>query len=208
MEKYRMSNKECRMKKEKPFLAFVVRNSSFNIRHFISSPQARCLAVLRVTSWGLQKIGLVLVISLTLCGLACRSRPPYEGKSIAALQRMLHDPNPRVQVQGAFGLSQLGAKAKDAVPDLAEVLRSPDSLVRQNAALALEQIGPDAQEAVPALKEALHDPEWQVRRQACLALARIGPAAKPAIPDLEKLAKDPVKRVREAARDALKRIKA
>src|SRR3989442_3527375 len=87
---------------------------------------------------------------------ACRAKAPYEGKGAADLERMLRDPNPAVQAQGAFGLSRLGPEARSAVPSLIDALKK-DSLVRQNAALALGQIGPDARDAVPALCGALSD---------------------------------------------------
>src|SRR5207245_8190866 len=113
--------------------------------------------------------------------------PPYEGKSPAQLIRMLEDADPKVQAQGAFGLSLLGPEARSAVVVLAEKLKSTDSLVRQNTALALGKIGPDAAEAVPALVAALHDTEWSVRRQAALALGEIGPRAKAAVSALQKI---------------------
>jgi HEAT repeat protein len=137
-----------------------------------------------------------------LLGSGCRSRPPYEGRSVAQLVRMLNDRSPAVQAQGAFGLSRLGPDARDAVPDLIEALKK-DSLVRQNAALALGKIGPDAREAVPALIEVLGDPEWIIRRQAVLALGQIGADARAALPALQKLQKDSSKQVRDAAREAL-----
>src|SRR5438132_1682004 len=54
---------------------------------------------------------------------ACRGRAPYEGKSVAELERMLRDPNPTVQAQGAYGLSRLGSEARSAVPSLIEALK-------------------------------------------------------------------------------------
>jgi hypothetical protein len=149
------------------------------------------------------------LLLLLLAGLfaSCRSRPPYEGKSAAELERMLHDPDQAVQVQGAFGLSRLGPEARDAVPALGEAVRNGEPLVRQNAALALGAIGPDARDAVPALTAALHDPEWAVRRQAALSLGKIGPDARAAVPELEKLEHDPRPLVRAAALDAVKQVR-
>src|SRR6266446_178748 len=97
------------------------------------------------------------LLCLIAMPLGCGGKPPYEGKSPAQLIRMLENADPKVQAQGAFGLSLLGPAGKPAVPALADKLKSPDSLVRQNAALALGKIGPDAVDAVPALVEALHD---------------------------------------------------
>ncbi len=137
---------------------------------------------------------------------ACRSRAPYEGRSPAQLERMLHDPKPAVQAQGAYGLSLLGAQAKDAVPALINALRG-ETLVRQNAALALGSMGPEARDAVPALTQLLADPEWTVRRQAALSLGEIGSEARTAVPALEKLTHERDSLVRKAAQDALAKIR-
>lgn len=139
--------------------------------------------------------------------VGCASKPPHEGKSVAQLEAMLRDPDPARQVQGAYGLSKLGAEAKSAVPALVDRLQNGSVLVRDSAALALGKIGPDASDAVPTLTAALKDGEWTVRRQAALALGQIGPAARSARATLESLADDENNRVRDAAQitiDALK----
>lgn len=151
---------------------------------------------------------LVLVWLPLALALGCHRTAPYEGKSCQELQAMLHNADPDVQVQGAFGLSQLGAEAKPAVPDLAEALGSASALVRQTAALALGQIGPEARAAVPQLTASLHDPEWSVRRQAAIALGQIGPEARSAKAALEKLTEENNRLVSAAAKEALDRIDA
>jgi len=148
---------------------------------------------------------LFFIVMFAISG--CRSKAPYQGKSVSQLRRMLHDADSKTQVQGAFGLSQLGSPAREAVPDLLDALKSNDPLLRQNAALALGAIGPDAAEAVPGLTEALRDGQWTVRRQAALSLGAIGPAAKSALPELDKLKKDPHKPVAQAAIEAGKKIR-
>jgi hypothetical protein len=51
-----------------------------------------------------------LVVLVVLAG--CRRRSlPHEGKSAAELEAMLHDADPAVRPQGAFGLSLLGPQA-------------------------------------------------------------------------------------------------
>jgi HEAT repeat protein len=152
-----------------------------------------------------QKVLLLALFSALLVS-ACRGRTPYEGKSVAALERMLRDPNPTVQAQGAYGLSRLGPDARSAVPSLIAALKK-SSAVRQNAALALAQMGHEARDAVPALGEALGDSEWAVRRQAALALGKIGPQAQSAVPALQRLSRDPDRLVRSAAQEALKEIR-
>jgi len=151
------------------------------------------------------KLPRLLPLSL-LCFLTACSSKPYEGKSVAELQQMLQDPSSTVQAQGAFGLSRLGAEARDAVPALIACLQS-ETIVRQNAALALGAIGPDAKEAVPALTKLLQDPEWTVRRHAALALGEIGPAAQESMPALSKLKQDHQSLVRKAAEEAIRRIR-
>jgi HEAT repeat protein len=139
--------------------------------------------------------------------LGCSHKPPYEGRSVAELEKMLADPNPTVRVQGAHGLSLHGAEARPAVPALAQALQSSDGLLRMQAALALEKIGPDARAAVPQLTIALNDSEWSVRRQVVLALGQIGPDAHPALPALRRLQNgDPNGLVRKAVEQALPKI--
>src|SRR5262245_6340164 len=144
-----------------------------------------------------------LLLLLLIAG--CSHKPPYEGRSVAELERMLDDPDTNVQVQGAYGLGLHGAEAAPAVPALVRSLRSPSPLVRQNAALALGEIGV-AGEAVPALAAALADSEWTVRRQAAIALGQIGQAAHSAEADLRRCQRDPHSQVRKAVEDALVKI--
>ena len=137
----------------------------------------------------------------------CGHKPPYEGRSVAELQKMLDDPNAAVRVQGAQGLSLHGPEARPAVPALVKTLQSSDALLRKQSALALGAVGPDAREAVPALTTALDDPEWSVRRQAALALGQIGPDARPAAAVLHRLQQsDPNGLVRRAVEQALPKV--
>ena len=144
--------------------------------------------------------GFLLVLS---AGCGPRSLP-HENRSIPELRRMLADAEPRVQAQGALGLSLLGAEARDAVPRLIELLESPDTVVRQQSALALGKIGAPASQAVPVLEKLLGNEDWSVRRQGAIALGEIGEAK--ARPALEKLRRDPIKLVRQAATDALAKL--
>ena len=148
----------------------------------------------------------LLLLALALV-LGCGHKPPYEGRSVAELRRMLSDPSPSARVQGAYGLSLQGAKAKEAVPELIKALQSSDGLLRAQAALALGAVGPDARDAVPALTAALDDAEWSVRRQAALALGEIGPDARPAVPQLRRLrGSDPNGLVRKAVEQVLPKL--
>ncbi|MGE3803214.1 MAG: HEAT repeat domain-containing protein [Gemmataceae bacterium] len=147
------------------------------------------------------------VVAALLLTAGCQGQPPYRGKTVAQLERMLHDREATVQVQGAMGLSGHGPAALAAVPALIELFGSDDALVRQHAALALGNIGPDgAEAAVPVLTAALSDPEWIVRRQAAVALARLGPQAQAAVPHLQELTRDPSSVVRTAALQTLNEL--
>jgi HEAT repeat protein len=170
-------------------------------RIFIPAPGAGLrYGTLRARAW------FVVWSVAAACAIGCGSKPPYEGKSEAQLERMLHDSDPAVQTQGAFGLSLLGPEARPAVPALIEALDSPNALVRQNAALALGSIGPDARGAVEGLTKLLHDEEWSVRRQAAMSLGKIGPDARSAEKALNEARNDPRPLVRSAAEEALKKM--
>ncbi len=139
--------------------------------------------------------------------VGCSHRPPYEGRSVAELEKMLANPVAAVRVQGAYGLGLRGADARAAAPALAQALQSPDILLRTQAALALGKIGPDARDAVPQLIDALSDSEWSVRRQTAAALGQIGPDARSAVPALRRLQHDdPSGLVRKAAEEALPKV--
>jgi HEAT repeats len=153
------------------------------------------------------KLFFASLACLMLVDSGCGRRRPYEGKSVAELTRMLQSDDSIKQVQGAFGLSQLGLQAKEAGPDLIIALKSNHTSVRENAALALGNISPETTIAVPALTEALRDPEMTVRRQAAVALGRLGPEAKVALPALERAGHDTDHLVRQAARQAVGQIR-
>jgi hypothetical protein len=180
---------DVKKKKRKKYSAApFARNRSIGMKNNRKKP-----AILRFRYWGLLP---------ALIFLGCKGKPPYEGRSVSELQRMLADPDPKVQAQGAFGLSLKGAEAEPATPALIKATASSDALVRQQACIALGKIGPVAKEATPALTTALADPEWVVRRQAAMALGQIGPLAAVEAP-LEKCRHDPNIQVRKSAADAL-----
>jgi HEAT repeat protein len=149
--------------------------------------------------------GVALILALASSS-GCGSRPGFEGKSVAELEQMLADADPKVQAQGAHGLSLKGAEAAPAVRSLISALKSSDVL-REYAARALGQIGHAASAAVAALTDALQSPPWTVQRQAAIALGQIGPAAKSAVPALHKLTRDANRPLREAAQEALSKIR-
>src|SRR5437660_2771778 len=120
----------------------------------------------------------VISLLFVLSAASCSNRAPYEGRSVAELERMLRDRDPAVQAQGAHGLGLHGREAAEAVPALADALKSDHLQVRQKAAMAIGKVGPDARQAVPALIKSLEDEAWTVRRNAAIALGQIGPHAR------------------------------
>ncbi len=48
----------------------------------------------------LQRAALLLLV---LAAVGCAHKPPYEGRTVAELERMLDDPKPAVRVQGRRG---------------------------------------------------------------------------------------------------------
>jgi HEAT repeat protein len=147
---------------------------------------------------------IALPLALFLC--SCGSRLPYEGKSLEQLQAMLKEDDPKVQAQGAYGLSLDRDKARQAVPALIDAMKSKHVIVREKAARALGSAGPDAASAVPVLIRALEDPNWTVQRQAALALGEMGSKAEKAVAALQNLSNTSDKPVQQAARQALRKI--
>jgi HEAT repeat protein len=83
-------------------------------------------------------------------------------------------------------ISELGAGARPAVPQLAAALKTDaDVYVRRFAAEAIGKIGP-APEAVPALAAALKDRETRVVDAAASALGHMGAAGVKPLADLVK----------------------
>lgn len=149
-------------------------------------------------------IRFTLVSLAALSILACRAKAPSREQTLADLEGALADPDPIVQAQTAWKLSDFGREAQSAVPALLPLLKSKDATVRRHAVLALGRIA-KAEDAVPALTTALTDPVVEVRRQAAMSLGEFGPEAGSAISALEKFGKEPDPC--NSAGDALKKIR-
>lgn len=153
----------------------------------------------------------------------------YDGRTVSELtDQLLNDTDPGKRGLAANSLGQIGAKAKDAIPDLCKALRADkEEVVRADAALALFKIASEVraekngylaaalQQAVPALSDGLKDEFPFVRINSALALSQIGPTARQAVPALMEAFKDPDNRVviagffysvRHASADALGNI--
>jgi hypothetical protein len=160
-------------------------------------------AALRIQGETMYRSSLVAPL-LILTALACGRNKPLENRSDVELEKMLNDSDATKQAQGAFGLSQHGEKARNAVPTLIRLLESPDTLVRQEACVALGNMGRESVAAVPVLVKVLDDPEWNVRRQAIIALGQIEPPLEEVEAPLQRCEKDAQSTlVRKAAKSTL-----
>jgi len=72
-------------------------------------------------------------------------------------------------------IREIGADARDAVPELISLLASSDWMDRLAAVLTLSAIGPDASPAADSLRKLAKDPDGDVRRAAKAALLKIAP---------------------------------
>jgi HEAT repeat protein len=103
-------------------------------------------------------------------------------------------------------LSDLGPKAKEAVPQLVEAMKAQEPGVRWRAARALGAIGPAAADAAAALATALDDPDHHVRSHAAYALGAIGAPSQKYVKALVARITDEDSHVRRAAIRAVDRI--
>jgi hypothetical protein len=169
--------------------------------------------------------GLVLGVTVALVcsipasrhgvmGLVKRER--FErGHPFSYWVQALKDSDDGLREEAAAVLAEMGADARDAVPELCEALKDSDPQVRVSAAFALLNIGPKSKSVVPALSAALKDDIALVRMYAVLSPKKIGPDALEAVPALiaaiqDKKNETPPPRflisVRQAAVETLGRI--
>jgi len=102
------------------------------------------------------------------------------GNTLDELIQQLQNDDVQVRMRAAGALGNLGPRAKQAIPALANVLQdsNEDHNVHSRAVQALTGMGP---EALPALIKALQDGKTIVRRFAAGALVGMGPEAVPAL---------------------------
>src|SRR6266851_5031440 len=113
---------------------------------------------------------LSLIVAHALSGTLYAAEVP------AGLQEALRDKDPRVRLQAAQLLVQMG-EGKAALPAVEELLKSSDKTIRLEAALLLKQMGP------ARLAAQLKDPDPSARLKAAQTLWRMGGAeAKDGIP--------------------------
>lgn len=136
-----------------------------------------------------------------------QQKPPTP-EIVAALTKLVPDPEPENRKAAIEALRYMGASAKDAVPAITErVTVDKDPEVRESAAEALGHLAPHSRSAIPVLIQALQkDASPKVRVAACDGLGEHREAAKDAIPALHAALEDKDDFVRQAARLALMRV--
>jgi HEAT repeat protein len=108
------------------------------------------------------------------------------------LSRALRDPDIGVRGRAALILGDLGPRASQAAPDLAEALKDVDEWVHTVAAVALVRVvGRHAAAALPVLAEGLADADADTSESCARALRELGPAAKGAAPALTRALQSP-----------------
>ena len=149
----------------------------------------------------------------SLWRLHCQYLPDCVSIVRQMLREPLDDPNGKAYLFGA--LSDMGEKAKAALPELAACLTNRSCVVRREAVLAIRQVAPDETGLVlPALLSLLDEETPGViimpsnRLLALRELGKLGSQAKAAIPKVEASLKDEAEEVRAAARETLARISA
>ena len=103
---------------------------------------------------------------------------------VVQLRPLLKGDQPEPRIAALHALQHMGAKARDATPDLATLLKNDQTEVRSEAANTLRLVGPGAKAADESLHAALKDPDPHVRAQAAFALCTIDPhdqASRPAL---------------------------
>lgn len=129
-----------------------------------------------------------------------------EVEGVLALNNLLGDCVPIVQVAAAKALGQIGPRGPNVdytIHNLVVLLQDKTWNVRSTATETLGKMGSATVKFVPEIKNLLACPQWDVRRQAADVLGRIGPAAKEAIPELTGLLGDCEPLVRISAANAI-----
>jgi HEAT repeat protein len=147
-------------------------------------------------------IGLCSFLWLYPVGLAfAQAQSP--GSSITPFISQLTDRNPRIRMDAADALVNLGTPA---IPALIEALQQSDAELRWRAASVLSDLGPEAASALPVLVQTLQDSDPQVRLYATIALGNMGKSAQDAVPQLVAALQDKDAYVRIYAPTALRKI--
>ena len=129
-----------------------------------------------------RKIALAFLVLGVLPGLSRGQEK--ESPSVKELIEIVKSSAPdKKRMQAVMALKELGPKAKDAVPALADVLRKERSMVSYYALSALSKIGTDA---VKDLIDVMNDENAKSRLSAVQALAEMDPLPEAAMKALQE----------------------
>jgi HEAT repeat protein len=145
-----------------------------------------------------------MVLIILLIAISCRPTTVTGGKKnvsaesskMQSLIKDLKDQDPKIRLNAAQSLYEMGDAGKDAIPALIGALKDPYVWVVQWSARALGHLGPSAEEATMPLLEAYIGGRGIVPEECRGALAGIG---EPAIRILFKALENPDTDVRQGA---------
>ncbi len=142
-----------------------------------------------------------------LCGPPVVAAWAQSDDDVAALVQAISSNDAAKRIAAIDRVTELGARARAAVPALTKAVRlADDAETRWRAARALAAIGPPARPAVGTLIKVLEDSDPMVRAYAAHAIGKIGPGEdekKETIAALVQRAVDKSNLVRREVREAL-----
>ncbi len=131
---------------------------------------------------------------------------PEAAPAATALEALLTDPSPFVQVNVAALLTTFQARPLGLIDTLLTLLEHPDTNVRLTALSALGNCAEDASAAEAALRRALDDADPRIRQAAITTAGRWGPVAAALLPSLRQLAEAEDPETQAAALLAVRKI--
>ncbi len=152
----------------------------------------------RLGSGGVRRwfaLSFCLSLSWVAAGVGSAQQP-----SVAELARQLEKGDRDARREAARALSELGAEAKEALPQLIRGAQDRDPQIWQFSVLALDRLGSEAADAVPVLLKQLDVYQPQRRYRVSVALGHIG---QPAVAGLTESLEAKKAQVRAAAAGAL-----
>lgn len=129
--------------------------------------------------------------------------PGEVAPDIAALSRLVDDPDLDVRAAAITALGKFGPAAKSATPKLLAAVGKGDVEPRVAAVTALGLVDSDAEATVPVLITGLQYEDLRLRRASATGLVRFGSAAKAALPELRRALADTDPDLRLAAAEAI-----
>ena len=93
---------------------------------------------------------------------------------VEQIGKLLSHENWRVRSAAARAVGEMGAEAKDFIPQLLQFLMDENSVVREAAAQAVVKLGAEDKDLIPQLLQLLMDENSDVREEAAKAVGKIG----------------------------------